>query len=90
MAVGQTEHMAMISFRADDDVDLADAWARRLHIDRSELLRDALRGYLAALAADQDVEAYAEKPLTEDEKALAEIAEWGPADDWADWADAAR
>jgi hypothetical protein len=47
-------------------------------------------GYLAALAADQDVEAYAEKPLTEDEKALAEIAEWGPADDWADWADAAR
>ena len=83
--------MTMISFRADDDdVDLADAWARRLHIDRSELLRDALRRHLAALAADQDMQAYAEQPLTDDEKALAEIADWGPAEDWADWADAAR
>ena len=83
--------MTMISFRADDDdVDRADAWARRLHIDRSELLRDALRRHLAALAADQDVQAYAEQPLTDDENSLAEIAEWGPAEDWADWADAAR
>ena len=32
----------MVSFRADDDdVDRADAWARRLDIDRSELLRRA-------------------------------------------------
>ena len=83
--------MTMVSFRADDDdVDLADAWARRLHIDRSELLRDALRRHLAALAADQDAQAYAEQPLTDHEKALAEIADWGPAEDWADWADAAR
>jgi predicted transcriptional regulator len=82
--------MTMVSFRADDDdVDRADEWARRLHIDRSELLRDALRRYLAALAADQDVQAYAEQPLTDDEKALADIADWGPAEDWADWADAA-
>ena len=65
-------------------------WARRLHIDRSELLRDALRRYLAALAADQDAQAYAEQPLTDDEQALAEIADWRPAEDWADWADAAR
>lgn len=71
-------------------LDLADAWARRLHIGRSELLRDALRRHLAALAADQDVQAYTERPLTDDENALAEIADWGPAEDWADWADAAR
>jgi predicted transcriptional regulator len=83
--------MTMVSFRADDDdVDRADAWARRLRIDRSELLRDALRRHLAALAADQDVQVYAEQPLTDDEKALAEIADWGPAEDWADWADAER
>lgn len=83
--------MTMVSFRADDDdIDLADAWARRLHVDRSELLRDALRRYLAALAADADSQAYAEYPLTDDEKALAEIADWGPAEDWADWADATR
>lgn len=42
------------------------------------------------LAADQDVQAYTERPLTDDENALAEIADWGPAEDWADWADAAR
>jgi hypothetical protein len=83
--------MTMLSFRADDDdADLADVWARRLHIDRSELLRDALRRHLAALAADQDAQAYVEQPLTDDEKALAEIDDWGPAEDWADWADAAR
>jgi hypothetical protein len=82
--------MTMVSFRADeDDLDRADAWARRLHIDRSELLRDVLRRHLAALAADEDAQAYIEQPLTEDEKALAEIACWGPAEDWTDWADAA-
>lgn len=83
--------MTMISFRAgDEDVSQADAWARRLHIDRSELLRDALRRHLAALAADQDVQGYTEQPLTVDENGLAAIADWGPAEDWADWADAAR
>lgn len=83
--------MTMISFRVDDaDAAEIEAWARRLGMDRSELVRDALRRHFAELAADQDVHAYAEKPVTDDEKALAEIAEWGPAEDWADWADAAR
>jgi predicted transcriptional regulator len=83
--------MTMISFRVDDaDVAEIEQWARRLHIDRSELLRDALRRHLAELAADQDVHAYAEHPVTDEEKALAQIADWGPAEDWADWADAAR
>ena len=27
-------------------------------------------------------------PLNEGEKALAQVAEWGPAEDWSDWADA--
>lgn len=83
--------MTMISFRVDDaDVAEIDLWVHRLHIDRSELLRDALRRHLAELAADQDVQAYAEQPLSDDEKALAQIADWGPAEDWADWADEAR
>lgn len=81
--------MTMISFRVDEaDIAEVDRWAQRLHIDRSELLRDALRRRLAELAADQDVQAYAEQPVTDDEKAFAHIAEWGPAEDWADWADA--
>ncbi len=83
--------MTMISFRADDaDAAEAERWAQRLHIDKSELLRDALRRHLAELSADQDVQAYAEQPLTDAEKSLADIADWGPAEDWADWADAAR
>ncbi|WP_156623203.1 ribbon-helix-helix protein, CopG family [Mycobacterium sp. 1164966.3] len=81
----------MLSFRVDDrDAAAVEQWARRLHIDRSELLREALHRHLAELTADQDVRAYAEQPMTDDEQALAEIAEWGPAEDWADWADAAR
>lgn len=83
--------MTMISFRADDaDVAEAERWARRLDIDRSELLRDALRRHLAALAADREVQSYAEQPVTDDESAFAEVADWGPAEDWADWADATR
>jgi Arc/MetJ-type ribon-helix-helix transcriptional regulator len=83
--------MTMISFRVDDaDVAEIERWARRLHIDRSELLRDALRRHLAELAADEEVRAYAENPVTEEEMALAQVAEWGLAEDWADWADAAR
>lgn len=83
--------MTMLSFRADDaDVADAERWARRLDIDRSELLRDALRRHLAALAADHDVRAYLERPMTDEENALAQVADWGPAEEWADWADAAR
>jgi predicted transcriptional regulator len=83
--------MTMLSFRADDeDASAAELWARRLHIDRSELLREALRRHLAELAADHEARAYAAQPVTSEEHALAEIADWGPAEDWADWADAAR
>ncbi|MBS4728711.1 ribbon-helix-helix protein, CopG family [Mycobacterium sp. SM1] len=81
----------MISFRvADADVAELARWARRLRIDRSELLRDALRRRLAELAADEDARGYAEQPVTAEEMAPAHIADWGPADDWADWAAAAR
>jgi len=81
----------MLSFRVEDeDAAAVDQWALRLHVDRSELLREALRRHLAELTADQEVRAYAEQPVTDDEKALAELADWGPAEDWAEWADAPR
>jgi hypothetical protein len=35
-----------------------------------------------------EARAYAEVPLTDSEKALGDIAEWGPAEDWSDWANA--
>ncbi|MGV1005053.1 MAG: ribbon-helix-helix protein, CopG family [Candidatus Nanopelagicales bacterium] len=79
----------MLSFRVnDDDAAAVELWASRLHMDRSELLREALRRHLSQLASALEVQAYEQHPITDDEKALSEIADWGPAEDWADWADA--
>lgn len=81
--------MTMLSFRVnDDDAAAVELWARRLHVDRSELLRAALRRHLSELAAELEAEAYEKLPLTDGEMALAEISDWGPAEDWGDWADA--
>ena len=81
--------MTMLSFRVDDE-EAADAqqWAERLGVDRSELLRDALHRHLVRLRAESEIEAWGATPLTDDETAFAEIADWGPAEDWSDWADA--
>jgi hypothetical protein len=65
-------------------------WAERLGVDRSELLRAALRRHLTILAAEHEARAYREQPLSADELSLAEVADWGPAEEWSDWADAAR
>lgn len=81
--------MTMLSFRVnDDDAAAVELWAQRLHMDRSELLRVALRRHLTELAAELEARAYENQPLTESEKALGAIADWGPAEDWSDWADA--
>jgi hypothetical protein len=65
-------------------------WAARLGARRSELLRDAVRRHLLRLASEVDADTYQQHPLTREEFALAEVADWGPAEDWADWGDAAR
>ena len=83
--------MTMMSFRVGD-ADAADAqrWAERLGVDRSELLREALHRHLARLASEVDAETWVARPLDEGETALTAIAEWGPAEDWSDWSNAAR
>ena len=83
--------MTMLSFRVDED-EAAEAqrWAERLGVDRSELLRVALRRHLLRLASENDAQIWAERPLDEGEQSLSQIADWGPAEDWADWADATR
>ena len=83
--------MTMLSFRTDDE-QAADAtrWAEVLGIDRSELLRDALRRQLLRLAGENDAQAWVEAPLDDAELSLAAIADWGPAEEWEDWVDAAR
>jgi Arc/MetJ-type ribon-helix-helix transcriptional regulator len=78
--------MTMLSFRVDDrDADEAQRWAESLGLDRSELLRDALRRHLDRLASEHDGQRWTEQPLDAGERALADIADWGPAEDWADW-----
>ena len=83
--------MTMISFRVDDgEAAAAQRWANELGIDKSELLREALHRHLARLASERDAVDWVNEPLTDDESSIGQIAEWGPAEDWADWADAAR
>jgi len=77
----------MVSFRVeDDDVLRVDEWARRLNVDRTTLLRDAVAAYLARLAGEHDAAAYQRQPLTDEELALAGAEDWGPAEDWSDLA----
>ncbi|MFH1331391.1 MAG: antitoxin [Actinomycetota bacterium] len=83
--------MTMLSFRvAADEAAEAQHWADRLGVDRSELLRSALHRHLVRLAAEQDAARWESTPLSEAEASLGETADWGPAEDWSDWADAAR
>jgi hypothetical protein len=78
--------MTMLSFRvADDEPAEAPAWADRLGLDRSELLREALHGHLIALRREREGDLYEQLPVTDLELSLAEVADWGPAEDWADW-----
>lgn len=82
--------MTMLSFRVDEDeAAQASRWAQRLGVDRSQLLRDALRRHLERLASEADAVTWAEQPLDHGEQSLGGIADWGPAEDWSDWADAA-
>ncbi len=81
--------MTMLSFRVDDgEAAAAQQWAERLGVHRSDILREALHRYLVRLSAEHEIEAWNDLPLTADESTFAEIADWGAAEDWSDWADA--
>jgi hypothetical protein len=81
--------MTMLSFRVpDDDAAEVQRWAEALGVDRSEILRDALHRHLVLLQGERDAERWEEHPVTSAERSLSEIADWGPAEDRADWADA--
>jgi predicted transcriptional regulator len=78
--------MTMLSFRLpDDEAAEVQQWAEALGVDRSEILRDALHRHLVSLNGERDAEAWARTPLADAEQSLAEIADWGPAEDWAEW-----
>lgn len=66
----------MLGFRVDDrDANDAQRWAEVLGIDRSELLREALRRHLNRLASEGDADRWAVSPLDDGERALREIAQ---------------
>jgi predicted transcriptional regulator len=82
--------MTMLSFRVgDDEAAELQRWSESLGLDRSELLRDALHKHLVRLRSEVDAATWQKVPLTEAEQSLGEIADWGPAEDWADWSRAA-
>lgn len=81
--------MTMISFRVSaSEAAEVQRRSRELGVDRSELLRDALHRYLVKLASEDDAKAWEQSPPSPDEESFAEVADWGPAEDWSDWADA--
>lgn len=83
--------MTMLSFRVDDtEAGAVQDWAGRLGVDRSELLREALHRHIAWLKSQEDARIWEEQPLSDAERSLEQIADWGPAEDWSDWIDAAR
>lgn len=81
----------MLSFRVDAELaNEIGRWAERLGVDRSELLRAAVDRYLARLASEAEADRWPDLALEDGERTLQDIADWGPAEDWSDWADAAR
>jgi antitoxin MazE2 len=83
--------MTMLSFRVpDDEAEAVQRWADALGVDRSEILRDALHRHLVVLSGEAEAERWQQQPPTDAERSLEVIADWGPAEDWSDWNDAAR
>lgn len=83
--------MTMLSFRVDEqEAEDVRRWTERLGVDRSQFLREALHRYLLRLASEDDATTWEATPLEDGERALEAIADWGPAEDWADWIDATR
>ncbi|MGI9033781.1 MAG: ribbon-helix-helix protein, CopG family [Acidimicrobiales bacterium] len=81
--------MTMLSFRvAPEEAAQVQRWADRLGVDRSELLRQAVQRHLLRLGSEDDAHTWVDQPLDEGERSLSDIADWGPAEDWSDWADA--
>ncbi len=82
--------MAMLSFRiSDEDAREVKRWADRLGTTSSEVIRESLRRHLAWLAPVEDTDRQEKQLLAAEGAAIGRIADWGVAEDWTDWADAA-
>lgn len=81
----------MLSFRVtNSEAQNVQIWAEKLGIDKSELLREALHQHIIRLVSEIDADLWVQMPHSIEEMALAEIADWGLAEDWQDWTDETR
>lgn len=81
--------MTMLTCRmAEAEASRVREEADALGVSVSHVIREALRRYLNAVAAERDAEIYERSPLRPDELSIASIQSWLPAEDWSDWADA--
>ena len=81
----------MLSFRVEPaEAARAREMADAFGIPQSEMIREALRRHLNALAAQRDAAVYKADPLSPQEFSLAEVECWAPPEDWSDWIDAPR
>ena len=82
--------MTMISFRVEDEEAASvEMWAKKLGVKKSELIREAVHRHLTSLASERDAGTWTGRPLTDDETGLTSLADWGVAEEWGDWSDAA-
>ncbi len=70
---------------SDDDAADVDDIARTLGVDRSSVVRDAVRRYVNHIKAIGEGDR-ADGAVDPSQPAFAAVAEWGPAEDWSDWA----
>ena len=81
--------MTMYSFRIDDhEAEAVERWVEVLGVGRSEFLREALHRHIVRLQSESDVQSWIDAPPTADDRSFAEVADWGPAEDWPEWVDA--
>ena len=54
-------------------------------LEASEDFKNQIDIFLDYLRGQKDIYAWLAYPITEEELALAKIADWGPEEDWSDW-----
>lgn len=64
-------------------VEALDRLVPERHATRAEAVRAAVEGYLYRIACERDAQRYAEKPLTDDELAMADdLDSWAATPPW--------
>jgi hypothetical protein len=83
--------MTMVSFRVDEaEVERLREWTSVSASTGRSSSGKRCGGTSCVSPASRTPRVWEARPLEEGERSLAEIDDWGPAEDWSDWADATR